>query len=115
MRVPGAPAARCQCGGCLSEQVSCMQLMPQAEARLTAGDPVKNARALLRYALPIDNNSMRRIQVPALHAHAPMTGCRRAGCLAMQRAATILRKFCVTMAGGLLLSSTKARQRTPAC
>ncbi|EIE24466.1 cyclophilin-like protein [Coccomyxa subellipsoidea C-169] len=36
--------------------------MPQAEARLTAGDPVKNARALLRYALPIKNDSARRIQ-----------------------------------------------------
>ena len=39
------------------------QLMPQAEARLTAGDPVKNARALLRYALPISNEPARRIQV----------------------------------------------------
>ncbi len=38
------------------------QMMPQAEARLTAGDPVKNARALLRYALPIKNDSARRIQ-----------------------------------------------------
>lgn len=43
-----------------------MQLMPQAEARLTAGDPVKNARALLRYALPIKNESARRIQVRVL-------------------------------------------------
>ena len=31
------------------------QLMPWAEARLVAGDPVKNARAILRYALPIQN------------------------------------------------------------
>ncbi|CAL8467454.1 g6992 [Coccomyxa elongata] len=38
------------------------ELMPLAEARLTAGDPVKNARALLRYALPIKNESARRIQ-----------------------------------------------------
>ncbi len=37
--------------------------MPQVEARLTAGDPIKNARALLRYALPIKNESARRIQV----------------------------------------------------
>ena len=29
---------------------------------LTAGDPVKNARALLRNALPIDNKAMRTIQ-----------------------------------------------------
>ena len=29
---------------------------------LTAGDPVKNARALLRNALPIDNKPMRTIQ-----------------------------------------------------
>ncbi len=40
-----------------------MQLAPMAEARLTAGDPVKNARAILRYALPIENTSARRVQV----------------------------------------------------
>ena len=40
-----------------------MQLAPTAEARLTAGDPVKNARAILRYALPIENTSARRVQV----------------------------------------------------
>ena len=40
-----------------------LQLMPWAEARLVAGDPVKNARAILRYALPIQNTSARRIQV----------------------------------------------------
>lgn len=38
------------------------QLAPQAEARLTARDPVKNASALLRYALPIDNKPIRVIQ-----------------------------------------------------
>ncbi|KAK9828041.1 hypothetical protein WJX81_004327 [Elliptochloris bilobata] len=38
------------------------ELMPRAEALLTAGDPVKNARALLRYALPIENKSVRTIQ-----------------------------------------------------
>ncbi|CAK0787337.1 hypothetical protein CVIRNUC_010556 [Coccomyxa viridis] len=38
------------------------ELMPWAEARLVAGDPVKNARAILRYALPIQNTSARRIQ-----------------------------------------------------
>ena len=40
-----------------------LQLMPRADALLTAGDPVKNARALLRYALPIENKSVRTIQV----------------------------------------------------
>ena len=40
------------------------QFMPRADALLTAGDPVKNARALLRYALPIDNKPVRTIQVP---------------------------------------------------
>eukprot|EP00884_Botryococcus_braunii_P004285 jgi/Botrbrau1/13858/Bobra.0056s0091.3 len=38
------------------------QLAPHAEALLTAGDPVKNARALLRNALPIDNKPIRVIQ-----------------------------------------------------
>ncbi|CAL5222330.1 g4676 [Coccomyxa viridis] len=38
------------------------ELAPLAEARLTAGDPVKNARAILRYALPIENTSARRVQ-----------------------------------------------------
>lgn len=37
-------------------------LMPSAEARLTAGDPIKNARALLRNALPINNKEIRDIQ-----------------------------------------------------
>ena len=53
----------------LPEHLSCLQLMPQAEARLTAGDPVKNARALLRYALPIDNGSVRKIQVRLCACH----------------------------------------------
>lgn len=35
---------------------------PAAHARLTAGDPVKNARALLRNALPIQNKAVRTIQ-----------------------------------------------------
>ena len=43
-----------------------VQLAPLAEARLTAGDPIKNARAILRYALPIENTSMRRVQVQCL-------------------------------------------------
>ncbi len=51
------------------------QLMPRADAMLTAGDPVKNARALLRYALPVENKSVRTIQVisPPLHS---MHQCR---------------------------------------
>ncbi len=49
--------------------------MPRADAMLTAGDPVKNARALLRYALPVENKSVRTIQVisPPLHS---MHQCR---------------------------------------
>ena len=39
------------------------QLAPVAEARLTAKDPVKNASALLRMALPIDNKAIRVVQV----------------------------------------------------
>lgn len=34
-----------------------------AEARLTAGDPIKNASAILRNALPIDNKPIRVAQV----------------------------------------------------
>eukprot|EP00798_Chlamydomonas_sp_ICE-L_P002368 gene2368-8677_t len=33
-----------------------------AEARLTAGDPVTNPSAILRYALPIDNKQIRQVQ-----------------------------------------------------
>ena len=36
--------------------------VPQASAGLIATDPVKNAKALLRYALPIDNKPIREIQ-----------------------------------------------------
>ncbi len=45
---------------------------------LTAGDPVKNARALLRYALPVENKSVRTIQVitPPLYS---MHQCRWEG------------------------------------
>jgi hypothetical protein len=35
--------------------------MPPAEAMLTAGDPVKNARAILRNALPVDNKPIRKV------------------------------------------------------
>lgn len=35
--------------------------MPQAQAILTAGDPVKNARAILRNALPVDNKPIRKV------------------------------------------------------
>ncbi|GAB4816282.1 hypothetical protein N2152v2_003328 [Parachlorella kessleri] len=37
-------------------------LAPQAEARLIDRDPIKNASALLRYALPIDNKPIRQVQ-----------------------------------------------------
>jgi cyclophilin family peptidyl-prolyl cis-trans isomerase len=35
---------------------------PPAHALLTAGDPIKNASAILRYALPIDNKPIRKVQ-----------------------------------------------------
>ncbi len=38
-----------------------LQLAPQAEARLIDRDPIKNASALLRYALPIDNKPIRQV------------------------------------------------------
>lgn len=38
-------------------------LIPPAQAGLIARDPVKNARAILRYALPIENKPIRKIQV----------------------------------------------------
>ena len=41
----------------------CLQLVPEAQAGLTAGESVKNPRALLRYALPIQNKEVRQLQV----------------------------------------------------
>ena len=41
----------------------CCTACLQVEARAPAGDPVKNARALLRNALPIENKDIREIQV----------------------------------------------------
>jgi hypothetical protein len=38
-----------------------MQIAPTAQAILTAGDPVKNARAILRNALPIENKPIRKV------------------------------------------------------
>lgn len=38
------------------------QFAPRAEAGMLSADPVKNAKALLRYALPIDNAPIRRVQ-----------------------------------------------------
>lgn len=35
---------------------------PAAHALLTAGDPIKSATAILRYALPIDNKPIRQVQ-----------------------------------------------------
>lgn len=46
-----------------------MQIMPQAEAKKTnlpGSDPTKNAKALLRDALPISNQPIRAIQVQML-------------------------------------------------
>jgi hypothetical protein len=40
-----------------------MQLMLPAHAGLVSSDPVKNAKALLRYSLPINNKAIRKIQV----------------------------------------------------
>lgn len=40
----------------------CPQFAPPAEAKLTAGDPIKNASAILRYALPISNQPIRELQ-----------------------------------------------------
>lgn len=41
-----------------------LQMMPSAEAKaLLDREPVKNARALLRYALPINNKYVRQMQV----------------------------------------------------
>jgi len=39
------------------------QPTPPAHALLTAGDPIKNASAILRYALPINNKPIRTVQV----------------------------------------------------
>ena len=36
--------------------------MAMPMAKLTAGDPVKNAKALLRYSLPIENKPIRQVQ-----------------------------------------------------
>lgn len=62
--------------------------MPPAQAGLISRDPVKNARAILRYALPIDNQPIRRIQValeniseqvrvPGKRAYGPILGAGR--------------------------------------
>ena len=43
-----------------------LQIMPQAEAKKTnlpGSDPTKNAKALLRDALPISNKPIRAVQV----------------------------------------------------
>ena len=39
------------------------QMMPTAQAGLLSVDPVKNARALLRNSLPVNNKIIREIQV----------------------------------------------------
>lgn len=73
---------------------------PAAHALLTAGDPVKNARALLRNALPINNKAVRQIQadlegvseqlrIPGSKALNPVNRAvkRAAGTLASQKGA----------------------------
>lgn len=44
-----------------------MQFAPPADAKLTAGDPIKNAQTILRHALPIDNKPIRDVQVIIRH------------------------------------------------
>ncbi len=44
------------------------QLMPPAEAGLVSREPVKNARSLLRNALPINDRYIREIQVRVLES-----------------------------------------------
>ncbi len=41
-----------------------LQLMAPAQAGLVSREPVKNARSLLRNALPINDRYIREIQVP---------------------------------------------------
>lgn len=48
--------------GPVNETLAAVQQAYPDVAMLTAGDPVKNANALLRYALPIDNKEIRIIQ-----------------------------------------------------
>jgi hypothetical protein len=49
---------------------SLLQPTPPAHALLTAGDPIKNASAILRYALPINNKPIRQVQVRLSNASA---------------------------------------------
>lgn len=69
---------------------------PPAEAGLVAGDPIKNARAILRYALPIDNKEIRQVQkglediseglrVPGNKAFQPVVQSTRASASALDR------------------------------
>lgn len=51
--------------------------VPAAHAKLTAGDPVKNAQAILRYALPVDNKPIREAQVGACGDAAAAAAARR--------------------------------------
>jgi hypothetical protein len=55
--------ARTHTHGMLCCLLCCLQPTPPAHALLTAGDPIKNAQAILRYALPIDNKPIRKVQV----------------------------------------------------
>lgn len=64
--------------------------MPPAHALLTAGDPIKNAQAILRYALPISNKPIRQAQrelesisealrIPGSKSLGPISRVRRGG------------------------------------
>ena len=44
------------------------QFTPPAEAKLTSSDGIRNASALLRNALPIENKAIREVQVSRKHA-----------------------------------------------
>lgn len=61
-----AAVSRCLWGACVrmhhaDSVIVLLQFVPQAQAMLTAGDPVKNARAILRNALPVDNKPIRKV------------------------------------------------------
>lgn len=59
----GAMAATAVLSGSVHDSVPFVSLHePYAQAGMLAADPVKNANALLRYALPINNKPIRQIQ-----------------------------------------------------
>lgn len=46
------------------------------ESRLPQGNPIKDGRSLLQYALPIDNSAIRRVQLELEEIDAPLRGRR---------------------------------------